>query len=216
MRVIARLNVGGPALHVTHLTSELDPLGYHTMLVAGRIGETEGSMEYVAEDLGLEPVYVPALQREISPLDDLLAARQLVRLIRQFRPDILHTHTAKAGTVGRLAALLAGGCRPRVVVHTFHGHVLRGYFDDRRALVFRRLERAMARVSDALIAVSPEVRDDLVALGIAPAEKFVVIRLGLDLGQRVAAGPGAREAMRAELGIPDGRFLVSWLGRMTE
>jgi glycosyltransferase involved in cell wall biosynthesis len=216
MRVIARLNVGGPALHVSHLTRELDPFGYQTMLVAGRIGEAEGSMEYVAEDMGVDPVYVPALQREISPLDDLLAARQLVRLIREFRPDILHTHTAKAGTVGRLAALFAGGARPRVVVHTFHGHVLRGYFDDRRTRVFRRLERAMAQVSDALIAVSPEVRDDLVALGIAPPEKFVVIRLGLDLGNRIAAPPEVRERFRASLGVPEHSFLVGWLGRMTE
>ena len=216
LRVIARLNVGGPALHVSYLSRELDKIGYETTLVAGSIGGSEGSMEYVAEELGVEPVYLPALQREISPLDDLAAARQLLKLIRRLRPDILHTHTAKAGAVGRLAALLAGPARPRVVVHTFHGHVLRGYFGSAKTEAFRRLEQGLARASDALIAVSPEVRDDLVALGVAPAEKITVIRLGLDLEQRLATAPGAPEALREELGVPEARFLISWLGRMTE
>ena len=216
LRVIARLNVGGPALHVSYLSRELDKIGYETTLVAGSIGGSEGSMEYVAEELGVEPVYLPALQREISPLEDLAAARQLLKLIRRLRPDILHTHTAKAGAVGRLAALLAGPARPRVVVHTFHGHVLRGYFGSAKTEAFRRLEQGLARASDALIAVSPEVRDDLVALGVAPAEKITVIRLGLDLEQRLATAPGAPEALREELGVPEARFLISWLGRMTE
>jgi glycosyltransferase involved in cell wall biosynthesis len=216
LRVIARLNVGGPALHVSYLTRELDRIGYETTLVAGAIGESEGSMEWVAEELGLEPVYLPALQREISPVHDLAAARQLLHLIRELKPDVLHTHTAKAGAVGRLAARLAGPARPRAVVHTFHGHVLRGYFSPAKTAAFRRLERSLARSSDALIAVSPEVRDDLVALGVAPREKIVVIRLGLELEQRLAVAPGAAERLRAELGVPPDRLLVAWLGRMTE
>jgi glycosyltransferase involved in cell wall biosynthesis len=216
LRVIARLNVGGPALHVSYLTHELDRIGYETTLVAGAIGESEGSMEWVAEELGLQPVYLPALQREISPAHDLAAARQLLRLIRELRPDVLHTHTAKAGAVGRLAARLAGPARPQAVVHTFHGHVLRGYFGPAKTAAFLRLERNLARSSDALIAVSPEVRDDLVALGVAPAEKIVVIRLGLELEQRLAFAPGAPATLRAELGVPPDRLLVAWLGRMTE
>ena len=216
LRVIARLNVGGPALHVSYLARGLDEIGYETTLVAGSIGGAEGSMEYVAEELGVQPVYLPALQREISPLQDLRAARELLVLIRELRPDILHTHTAKAGAVGRLAAMLAGKDRPKVVVHTFHGHVLRGYFGPAKTEAFRRLEQGLARSTDALIAVSPEVRDDLVALGVAPAEKIAVIRLGLDLDQRLAAAPGAAQALRDGLDVPEGRFLVSWLGRMTE
>jgi glycosyltransferase involved in cell wall biosynthesis len=216
MRVIARLNVGGPALHVSYLTGGLDRMGYETTLVAGSVSEGEGSMEYAARAVGVEPFYLPGLQREISPLVDIAAVARLVRLIQRIRPHVLHTHTAKAGAVGRAAAMLAGPARPAVVVHTFHGHVLRGYFGAARSEAFRRLERTLARHSDALIAVSPEVRDDLVRLGVAPASKIVVIRLGLDLAGRVSAPPGARDALRAELGVPGDRFLVGWLGRMTE
>jgi glycosyltransferase involved in cell wall biosynthesis len=216
LRVIARLNVGGPALHVSHLSRELDRIGYETTLVAGRVDEHEGSMDYVARELGVSPEYVPELQREISPIADAVAVAAVLRLIRRHRPHILHTHTAKAGAVGRVAAMLAGPARPPVVIHTFHGHVLRGYFSPLKTAGFRQLERWLARVSDALIAVSPEVRDDLVALGVAPAEKISVVRLGLPLDRRAAADPGARAQLRAELGIPEERFTAGWLGRMTE
>ena len=216
LRVIARLNVGGPALHVSYLSRELDRIGYETTLLAGRIGSAEGSMEYVAEQLGVQPLYVPELQREISPVADAVAAKRVLDVIRRVRPDVLHTHTAKAGAVGRLAAMMAGPDRPKAVVHTFHGHVLRGYFGPLKTEGFRRLERQLARASDALVAVSPEVRDDLVGLGIAPPEKIVVIRLGLDLETRLAAPPDAREAIRTSLGLPPDRFVAAWLGRMTE
>src|SRR5262249_59110737 len=123
---------------------------------------------------------------EISPLRDRVATLRLARLIRRERPDILHTHTAKAGTVGRVAALLAGRHAPPIVVHTFHGHVLRGYFGPLRTRLFLLLERWLAAHTTALIAVSPQVRDDLVALGVAPAGRFVVIRLRVEIGQRGA------------------------------
>lgn len=216
LRVIARLNVGGPALHVSYLTSELDEIGYETMLVAGRVSEGEGSMEYAARDRGIEPVYVPSLRREISPVVDAAAVSKILGLIRTFRPHILHTHTAKAGAVGRTAAILAGRARPEAVVHTFHGHVLRGYFGGRKTEGFRLLERRLAKASDALIAVSPEVRDDLVRLGIAPESKISVIRLGLDLAARVATEPGAGGAVREAFAIPRDAVVVGWLGRMTE
>lgn len=215
LRVIARLNVGGPALHVSYLTSELDRIGYETTLVAGRVGPDEGSMEYVVRERGIEPVYLPALRREIAPLADAQAVRTLVRLIHELKPDILHTHTAKAGAVGRTAARLAGADRPRAVVHTFHGHVLRGYFPGPMTTAFKGIEKSLARTTDALIAVSPEVREDLVALGVAPRERIHVVRLGLDLDARTTAGPDAGAAERAALGVDPGSFLVGWLGRMT-
>lgn len=217
LRVIARLNVGGPALHVTYLTQGLEERGYTTTLVAGAVGEGEGSMEHVVRAAGIEPVFVPQLQRELSPLRDTTTVLKLRRLIEQERPHIVHTHTAKAGAVGRAAALAAGRHRPAVVVHTFHGHVLRGYFTPSQAAFFRTLECGLAKVSDALVAVSPEVRDDLVQLGVADASKISVIRLGLDLAARVSVPPGTRELVRAQLAVPaDDTVVFGWFGRMTE
>jgi glycosyltransferase involved in cell wall biosynthesis len=215
LRLIARLNVGGPSLHVCYLSSELDKCGYETVLAAGRVGPGEGSMEYLARERGVDLLRIRDLHRDIAPLDDVLATSEILRLLRTFRPHILHTHTAKAGAVGRVAALLAGRDRPKVVVHTFHGHVLRGYFSPLATRGFHEIERRLARSTDVLIAVSPEVRDDLLALGVAPAEKIRVVRLGLDLDARTAAPPGARESVRASLGVANDRFLVGWLGRMT-
>jgi glycosyltransferase involved in cell wall biosynthesis len=189
VRVIARLNMGGPALHVAYLTAGLRERGYDTTLVAG--------------------------SREIAPWRDALAVIQLAGLIRRLRPQIVHTHTAKAGAVGRLAAVLAGDARPPIVVHTFHGHVLRGYFDPIRSFGFRLLERQLAGLSTALVAVSPEVRDDLVRLGVAPREKFSVVRVGIELEDRVAGEADGRVETRRLMGIPPQRFTVGWIGRMT-
>jgi glycosyltransferase involved in cell wall biosynthesis len=215
LRVIARLNMGGPALHVAYLTAGLAKRGYDTTLVAGSLAPGEDSMAFVADELGVDVVRIDELHREISPARDVVAAIRLARLIRKVRPHILHTHTAKAGAVGRFAALLAGDARPPVVVHTFHGHVLRGYFDPVRARAFRQLERTLARSTTALVAVSPQVRDDLVELDVAPATRFAVVRLGIELDQRVASGSNGRGETRRVLGIGEGPFTVGWIGRMT-
>ena len=215
LRVIARLNMGGPTLHVSYLSAGLRERGYETILVAGTVGQGEQSMAYVTEELGVPVVTIPHLHRDISPIRDLLAIMRLARIIRVERPTILHTHTAKAGAVGRAAALLAGRSRPPIIVHTFHGHVLRGYFGRSWAGFFRQLERLLARVTDALVAVSPEVRDELVALGVAPASKFRVIRLGIQLDTRISPDGAARAETRRVMGIPDRRFVVGWIGRMT-
>jgi glycosyltransferase involved in cell wall biosynthesis len=215
LRVIARLNMGGPALHVAYLSAGLRNRGYETTLVAGSVSAGEQSMSYVAEEHDVVVTLIPHLHREISPVRDLLATFRLARMIREQRPHILHTHTAKAGAIGRLAAALAGRARPPIVVHTFHGHVLRGYFGPIRTAIFRTLERVLARVADTLIAVSPEVRDDLVALKVARPEKFTVIRLGIELDERVAVAEQARRRTRRIMGVPDHRFLVGWIGRMT-
>jgi glycosyltransferase involved in cell wall biosynthesis len=215
LRVIARLNVGGPALHVAYLSAGLQERGYETTLVAGELARGEESMAAVAEGRGVEVLAVSELHREVSPVRDLVAAFRLAGLIRKLRPHVVHTHTAKAGAVGRVAVLLSGA-RPRpIVVHTFHGHVLRGYFGPLQESGFRLLERLLARGTDALVAVSPQVRDDLVGLGVAPADRFVVVRLGIELEERVGGDGDARARTRRLLGVPDDRFLVGWMGRMT-
>jgi glycosyltransferase involved in cell wall biosynthesis len=215
LRVIARLNMGGPALHVAYLTAGLRDRGYDTTLVAGTLARGEDSMGFVADELGIDVVKIEELGREISPFRDLLATVRLARVIRRERPQILHTHTAKAGAVGRLAALLAGPARPPVIVHTFHGHVLRGYFGPVRTRFFLALERWLAAHTTALIAVGPQVRDDLVALGVAPPERFVVVRLGIELEERVRPQDDGRAETRRYLGVPADRFVVGWVGRMT-
>jgi glycosyltransferase involved in cell wall biosynthesis len=215
LRVIARLNVGGPALHVSYLAAGLADRGYDTTLVAGTLARGEESMAGVAEQRGVTVVALDELHREVAPLNDLRAVVHLAKLIRRERPDILHTHTAKAGAVGRVAALLSGSARPAIIVHTFHGHVLRGYFNPLTAFGFRLLERWLATFTTALIAVSPEVRDDLVRLGVAPPAKFAIVRLGIQLDERIRADPGARAETRRILGVSQDAFVVGWVGRMT-
>jgi glycosyltransferase involved in cell wall biosynthesis len=215
LRVIARLNIGGPALHVAYLTAGLADQGYDTTLVAGTVGRGEESMAGVADCRGVRVETLEELHREIAPIRDLRAILRLARVIRRERPTILHTHTAKAGAVGRIAALLAGDARPPIVVHTFHGHVLRGYFSPLATLAFRTLERLLARMTTALVAVSPEVRDDLVRLGVAPASKFTVVRLGIELGERVGLDDQARRETRRLMGLGPDAFVVGWVGRMT-
>ncbi len=217
VRVIARLNVGGPAIQAISLTRLLEPLGYRTRLVRGTEGADEGSMDYLAQQLGVQPTLIPTMRREPG-LRDLRALARLVAIMRRDRPQIVHTHAAKGGTLGRVALLLAFPLRSRrpVVVHTYHGHSLTGDFDSRTARVYRMIEQILARFTDKLIAVSPEVRDDLVALGVAPARKFVVVPLGFDLSP--FTDDREREQRRAELrrqwGIGDDEQVVTLVARL--
>jgi glycosyltransferase involved in cell wall biosynthesis len=215
VHVIARLNVGGAALHVLQLAREQEQRGHEVVVVAGTLAAGEESMEYVADELGVHLLKLPVLQRELSVRADSLAIRHLRALIRARRPDVLHTHTAKAGATGRIAALLAGDARPRAVVHTYHGHVLSGYFSRRWEAVFRRVEAVLAHATGTLIAVSDEVRDDLVGFGVARPERFVVVPYGFDLPEWGAADERARERIRAELGLGDEMFAIGWAGRLT-
>lgn len=171
VHAIARLNVGGAALHVIELAALQRARGNDVVVVAGTLAEGEESMEYVAADRGVPVLRLPALQRELSPLADTVAIRELRRTVMRRRADVLHTHTAKAGATGRTAALVARGGWPRATVHTFHGHVLSGYFDSRRERLFIHLERLLARKTGAIVAVSNEVRDDLVELRVAPRRR---------------------------------------------
>ena len=214
LRVIARLNMGGPAIHVSNLAAGLETRGYHTTLVAGSLARGEDSMAFVAERLGVKVVDVPEIQREVAPLHDARSIRRLAAIMREERPHILHTHTAKSGALARAAALVAGSAKPPIVVHTFHGHVLKGYFGAGRTAFFKQVERNLARSTDVLIAVSPEVRDELVAHGIAPADKFTVIRLGIPLDERLGDDTADLD-YRKLYGIPEEAFVVGWVGRMT-
>jgi glycosyltransferase involved in cell wall biosynthesis len=212
LRVIARMNIGGPAYHVSMLSGRLDRR-FETLLVHGMLGPGEGSFEALAQREGCRVSIVPGLTPEIRPLADLRALLGLMRVMRRYRPHIVHTHTAKAGFLGRLAAVLASGRRP-IVVHTYHGHVLEGYFGRRTTAVYRFLERQLARVSDCLIGVSRATVDDLVRLGVAPRERFRVVPLGLDLRRFSQPSPQAGAALRASCGTSAAEVLVAYVGRL--
>ena len=215
-RIISRLNIGGPAIQAITMTKLLEPLGYDSVLIRGSEAEHEGSMDHLAQELGVRPLRVGAMRREVG-WRDLIAFIGLVRALRAFGPDVVHTHAAKAGTLGRLAAIVPGRSRPRVIVHTFHGHSLSGYFSSRRARLFLTIERFLARRTTRLIAVSDEVRDDLVELGVAPADRIEVIRLGFDLSRFSvddATRRRRREELRAKLGIPPQARVVTLIARL--
>jgi len=211
--VIARLNMGGPAHHVSLLGGMLDRDRYETLLLHGEVGAGEASLDELVRARGAAARPVPGLGPELRPHDDARALVHLVRAVRRLRPDIVHTHTAKAGMLGRLAAVLAGGSRP-AIVHTYHGHVLEGYFGRARNAVYRDLERRLARVSDRLIGVSQATVDDLVRLGVAERSKFAVIPIGLDLAPFLGPAPGTGEAFRREAGAQADDVLVTYVGRL--
>ena len=211
LNVVARLNIGGPAVHVALVTAKMGPPSYESTLVSGSVGAAEGDMSAYARRWGVEPVIVPELGRELHPLRDLVTLWKLYGLMRRIRPDIVHTNTAKAGAVGRLAAKLAG---VPCVVHTFHGHVFHGYFDRFRTAVFIRLERLAARWSDAIITLSPDLRRELVErYRITRAEHVVVLPNGLDLGA-LARSPRRQGGFRRELDVPADAPLVGIVGRL--
>jgi glycosyltransferase involved in cell wall biosynthesis len=210
LRIIARLNIGGPALHTTLLTERLDPRRYDARLVAGAEAPDEGN--YAALHGAAPPrlTVLPALGREVRGVADAIVFGQLLRLMRALRPHVVHTHTAKAGTLGRLAARVA---RVPVVVHTYHGHVFHGYFPPGRTRVFLAIERALGRWTDSLLAVSETVRRDLLALGVGSPGSFRVMPLGLDL-DRYAAADDRKGELCAELGVSRDVPLVAIVARL--
>jgi len=215
-RIIGRLNIGGPAIQAITLTSLLEPRGYKTLLIRGASASHEGSMDDLAASYGVKPKLVAGLRRELRPAD-VAALAALVRALRDFRPHIVHTHLAKAGTLGRTAALLAFGRQTPVLVHTFHGHSLEGYFSPRKAAVFRAIERGLASRCACLVAVSEEVADDLVRLRVAPRSQIVVIPVGFDLSSFQVSGDeraARRAAARAWMEIPPEACLVTFVGRL--
>ena len=157
VRVIDRLNVGGPTHHVLLLTRDMAPRGYHTVLVKGQVASGEAEMAEVIDRVGVGFVEIKGLSKIVS-LRDMGAFRALYRLIRQMRPHVVHTHKAKAGALGRIAAWLAG---VPVVVHTFHGHTFHGYFSPFKSFLFVAIERVLAHWTNAIVTVSAQQRREL-------------------------------------------------------
>lgn len=220
--LITRLNIGGPAVQVVTLANALSSPLYKILLVSGILPDGEGDMSYIADGLGVRPTYIPELSREISPIRDIRTLIRLLHLIRQFRPDIIHTHTAKAGTVGRTAAILANvlrlSGRKIRIVHTFHGHTFYGYFGRKKTLLFKSIERILSRFTDRIIAISPSQKEDLCRkYAIAKEARVRVVPLGLDLSR--FSNPKVERsgfALRWRSDDDGEVFVAAAIGRLTE
>ena len=225
VRIIARLNVGGPARHVVWLTAGLREAGCETLLVAGVVPPGEDDMGYFAAAHGVEPLIIPHMSREISP-KDVLTIWKLYRLLKRERPDIVHTHTAKAGTVGRIAGLLyrwltfatlTGRPRRCRFVHTYHGHIFHSYYGALKTRIFLLIEKALALVAtDRIVVISAQqFREIHEEFGVGRARQFAVIPLGLDTSV-FADWQKLRHSMRDELEACETDVLVGIVGRLTE
>jgi glycosyltransferase involved in cell wall biosynthesis len=217
VRIIARLNVGGPARQVLLLDDRLRARGWDSLVAHGRVAIGESSFEEAARISGVRLHSIPELGRRIHVWSDVVAFARLLSLIWSVKPDVVHTHTAKAGALGRVASAIYNGTRSQrhrcLVVHTFHGHVLNGYFGPIANHLVRMIERGLAHLSDRLIAISERQREDLVSrYSIARADVVVIVPLGLDLSALLEAP--ARADARATLGIPGDAFVVAFVGRL--
>lgn len=211
LRILNRLAVGGPVLNATYLTRYLSP-EFETMLVVGEREDHEQSAEYLTKKLGIDYVTVPGMGRSINPASDFGAYRQLKKLMREFQPDIVHTHAAKPGALGRLAA---AALDVPVIVHTFHGHVFHSYFNSLKTNFYINTERYLARRTDAIVTISDQQKKELVQdFRIAPENKFHLIRLGLDLDKFGQQRCEKRQSFRNEFGVQQDEIAIGIIGRL--
>lgn len=208
MQIIARMNVGGPAVIVAELMRGLDPLKFEQILVTGYCDETEADyLDEVATDI--QATRIAGLGRSVSPLADLRAFFSLVGMIRKFQPDVIHTHTAKAGVLGRLASMLAGRSAKRV--HTFHGHLLHGYFSGWKTKLVIAIEKFFAARTDTLVAIGSQVKEDLVGAGIGKESQYEVFYPGLPAPRDMS-----RADARKQLGWSNDGIAITFVGRLTQ
>jgi glycosyltransferase involved in cell wall biosynthesis len=208
LRIIARMNVGGPAVQVSGLMRGFDAQVFDQELVTGYCAADEADyLEKVATDV--KAVRIDGLGRSIKPRADLTALFAIVNEVRRFKPDVIHTHTAKAGVVGRFASILSG--HKSIRVHTFHGHLLNGYFGAGKTKIVILVEKFLALFTDQLLAVGAKVKDDLLAAGIGNQSKFGVMPPGLQLAE-----VPSRSYARRELGLNDNVIYCAFIGRITQ
>jgi glycosyltransferase involved in cell wall biosynthesis len=211
LRIINRFNLGGPTHNAAYLTRYL-PGDFETLLVGGSQEATEEGSHHILEALGVKPLILPELQREVAPWRDRGAYHRIKRLIKDFRPDIVHTHAAKAGAVGRMAAADMG---VKAIVHTFHGHVFHSYFGPLRTALYKNIERFLARRSSRIVAISEKQRDELVEEHrICEAGKVSVIPLGFDLSRFQEDQQRKRALFRKVYGVADDEVAVGIIGRL--
>ena len=209
--IINRLNLGGPAFHVATLTKYLSP-EFEMLLVAGTKQDSEESSDYIVKGMGLNFVSIPEMHRSIHPIKDYIAYKKLREMIREFKPDIVHTHAAKAGALGRLAALHEN---VPVILHTFHGHVFHSYFSPLKTKIFLIIERFLAKKTSGIITISERQRKDLLwKYTITKASKIHMIPLGFDLSKFRENIEEKRKSFREKYFLEDDEIAIGIIGRL--
>lgn len=211
LRIVNRFNLGGPTFNAAYLTKYLYP-EYETMLIGGIQEDDEESSEFILNNLGIQATILPEMRRSINGLGDIQAYRKIKSIIKEFKPDIVHTHASKAGMLGRKAAF---DMNVPIVVHTFHGHVFHSYFNTLKTKTFIQIERYLANRSDAIIAISDAQKIELSEVfGIAKANKIKVIPLGLDLNRFMTNQDEKRAVFRRENHLDDDEIAIAIVGRL--
>tara|TARA_Y100000768_G_scaffold211718_1_gene159502 strand:- start:474 stop:1634 length:1161 start_codon:yes stop_codon:yes gene_type:complete len=211
LRIINRFNLGGPTYNAAYLTKYLEG-EYETLLIGGNHEKNEKSSMHILEDLGIKPIIIPEMQRSINPLLDRIALKKIKEIIEDFKPDIIHTHAAKAGALGRKAAYNAG---VKQIYHTFHGHVFHSYFSKIKTNIYKKIERDLAKKTTKIIAISPIQKEELSKVHkICKPEKIEVIPLGFDLSKFYKNKEAKREKFRKKWRIKDSEVAIGIIGRL--
>ncbi len=211
LRIINRFNIGGPTYNAAYLSKYLSK-NFETLLVAGEKDETEDSSQFILHELGLKPIIIPEMKREINLKNDRIAYQKIKDIIADFKPDIVHTHASKAGAIGRLAAYKM---KVPVILHTFHGHVFHSYFGKVKTTIYKTIERNLARKSTKIIAISPIQKKELSTIHkIAKPNKIEVIPLGFDLNKFKDNQKEKRNSFRQKWLIEDDEIAIGIIGRL--
>ncbi len=211
LRIINRFNLGGPTYNAAYLSRYMPP-EFETLLVGGEKDDSEDSSEFIVKSLGLDPIIIPEMKREIDLKNDYEAYRKMVNIIKEFKPDIVHTHASKAGTIGRLAA---SNMNVPAIVHTFHGHVFHSYFGKMKTVMYKNIERNLARRSSTIIAISEKQKTELCLIHrICKPEKIKVIPLGFDLSRFNENMDEKRMRFRSRYHLEDDEIAIGIIGRI--
>lgn len=211
LRILNRLAIGGPLLNASYLAKYMAP-EFETMLVVGEKESHEKDASFVTDELGIQPVFIPEMGRSIDPRKDFMAYKKMKKLIADFKPDIVHSHAAKPGAIGRMAAR---AMNVPVIVHTYHGHVFHSYFHPLKTKLFINIERKLGKKTDAIVAISQQQKNELAYdFKIAPADKFRVIPLGLDLDKFQINREEKRKIFRSSFGVNEEEIVLTITGRL--
>ena len=211
VRIINRFNLGGPTYNVAYLTRYLAP-EFETLLIGGMKDESEASSDFILQQNGLSPTIVPEMKRSINPVNDIVAYNKIKKLIKEYKPHIVHTHAAKSGALGRMAAF---ACNVPVTVHTFHGHVFHSYFGGLQTSVYKNIERHLAKRTTGLVTLSEIQKHELADIHhIAPHDKFHIVPLGFDLEKFWTDKESKRNFFRKKYGLEEDEIAIGIIGRL--